>query len=490
MAIHTAIMQEKVSHPKLTLDFLLPVINTFLRLMKKLFSSIYQYLHKQLVKGNARTVLAKKNIIGSLVIKGGSIAVSVVMVPLTIDYINPTRYGIWLALSSIVGWFSFFNVGMTQGLRNKFAEARTKGDLQSARMYISTTYAVLTIVFTSVWLIFLIVNPFLDWVKILNASSDMRMEVSMLAIIVFTYFCLQFVLKIINTLVTADQHPAKASLINLLGQIISLVAIVVLVKTTEGSLVNLGLALCLAPITVLVIANFFFFNTSYKNLKPSFSHINFSQSKNLFSLGLVFFVIQIAFLIQYQTSNIIIAQSFGPLEVTTYNVVYKYFNMLGMGFGIFLTPFWSASTDAFFKNDIAWIKKATKKYLQIGFLLILFGVGMLLISDKVYEIWLKGKVEVDFKLSLWGLIFVSSFMFGSIFVNFLNGISALKIQFWASLVSPLIFVGSAYLLIDYFGMGLHALYVSSLIANFNGIIIAPIQYYFIIYKKKKGLWIR
>ncbi|EPR67544.1 hypothetical protein [Cyclobacterium qasimii] len=318
--------------------------------MNKLFSPIYQYFKKHLIKGNARTVLAKKNIVGSIFIKGGSIAVSLVMVPLTIDYINPTRYGIWLALSSIVGWFSFFNVGMTHGLRNKFAEARTRGDNEAARMYISTTYAVLTIVFSAVWLVFLFVNPFLDWVNILNASSEMRMELSILAIIVFTYFCLQFVLKIIHTLVTADQQPAKASLINFVGQIISLLVIVVLVKTTDGSLINLGLALCVAPVAVLIIANIYFFGTSYKDLKPSISHVNFSQSKNLFSLGLVFFVIQIASLVQYQTSNIIIAQSFGPYQVTTYNVVYKYFNVLGMGFGIFLTPFWSASTDAFFKK--------------------------------------------------------------------------------------------------------------------------------------------
>ena len=204
----------------------------------------------------------------------------------------------------------------------------------------------------------------------------------------------------------------------------------------------------------------------------------------------MFFVIQIASLVQYQTSNIIIAQSFGPYEVTTYNVVYKYFNVLGMGFGIFLTPFWSASTDAFFKNDINWIKKATIKYLQIGLLFVLAGVVMLFVSDTVYRVWLKGQVDIDFTLSLWGLIFFTSFMFASIFVNFLNGISALKIQFWASLISPLIFVGSAYLLIDYYGMGVHALFISSLIASFNGIIIAPLQYYFIIYKKKKGLWIR
>ncbi|EPR67543.1 hypothetical protein [Cyclobacterium qasimii] len=144
----------------------------------------------------------------------------------------------------------------------------------------------------------------------------------------------------------------------------------------------------------------------------------------------------------------------------------------------------------FLKNDIGWIKKATKKYLQIGLLFVLAGVVMLFISDTVYKYWLKGQVDIDFTLSIWGLVFFSSFMFASIFVNFLNGISALKIQFWASLISPVIFVASAYLLIDYYGMGVHALFISSLIASFNGIIIAPLQYYFIIYKKKKGIWIR
>jgi hypothetical protein len=39
-------------------------------------------------------------------------------------------------------------------------------------------------------------------------------------------------------------------------------------------------------------------------------------------------------------------------------------------------------------------------------------------------------------------------------------------------------------------MGLYSLFLASIIANFNGIIVAPIQYYLIIDKKKKGLWIK
>jgi O-antigen/teichoic acid export membrane protein len=61
-----------------------------------------------ITKGDGRSVKVKKNILGLFLIKGGSIAISLILVPLTIHYINPSRYGIWLTLSSIIVWFSFF----------------------------------------------------------------------------------------------------------------------------------------------------------------------------------------------------------------------------------------------------------------------------------------------------------------------------------------------------------------------------------------------
>src|ERR1700687_5870800 len=108
-------------------------------------------LTRKITSGHQRSVKAKKNIIASFFIKGISISISLILVPLTINYINPSRYGIWLTLSSIVGWFSFFDIGLAHGLRNKFAEAKAKGDNESAQIYVSTTYAVLAIIFTSVW---------------------------------------------------------------------------------------------------------------------------------------------------------------------------------------------------------------------------------------------------------------------------------------------------------------------------------------------------
>jgi len=84
---------------------------------------------------------------------------------------------------------------------------------------------------------------------------------------------LQFVLKIINTLLIADQQPAKSALIDVLGQLFSLIFIAILIKTTQGSLLKLSLALCISPILVLIIANIYYFKGAFSKYRPQFKKI-------------------------------------------------------------------------------------------------------------------------------------------------------------------------------------------------------------------------
>lgn len=284
---------------------------------------VYTAFMNGLAKGHERSVKAKKNIILSGVIKGISIAISLVLVPLTIHYVNPTKYGIWLTLSSIIGWFSFFDIGLGNGMRNKFAEAMAKGEHEQAKVYVSTTYAILSIIIGIVLGIFFVVNQFVDWTKILNTPADMARELSLLATIVFTFFSIRFVLNLVTTIMTANQEPAKASFFNLLGSFLSLAVIFVLTKTTQGNLVYLGLALGFTPIVVLTASTLWYYKHDYRLYAPSFRYVRFKYARNLMTLGIKFFIIQVASIVIYQTSNIIIAQLFGPEQVTPYNIAYN-----------------------------------------------------------------------------------------------------------------------------------------------------------------------
>lgn len=450
-----------------------------------------QFFLKFITKGHERSVRAKKNIISSLLIKGLSIGISFITLPITLNYVDSTTYGVWLTMSSVVAWFVFFDIGLTQGLRNRFAEAKANGDDDLARIYVSTTYAILGIIFSIVWIAFMLLNQFFDWSKILNVPSAISHEVSMLAIIVFSYFCITFVFRIITTILLADQFPAKSSLIDLAGQIIALMIILILVRATEGSLVKLGLAFCISPLTVLIGANVILFRGKYKKYSPSFTWIKFSYAKDLFNLGLKFFIIQLAAIIQYQTANFIIARNFGTADVTAYNVVYKYFGIPYMIFNIFLVPFWSASTEAFQKNDVIWIKNGIKRYNQLNLLILLGTILMLILSGPFYKLWLgEGKVVVPFSLSFWGFIYFNVMMFGGKYVQLLNGLSYLRIQFISSVISPFVYLVIVMFLIRHFQMGVYSIFIASAIANFNGLILAPLQYHLVIIRKRKGIWIK
>ena len=105
----------------------------------------FNYIKEFFTNGHERTLKAKKNIAASFLIKGLNIGIGLILVPLTINYLNPTKYGIWITLSSVIGWFSFFDIGLGNGLRNRFAEALANKDHNLARTYVSTTYAVLAV---------------------------------------------------------------------------------------------------------------------------------------------------------------------------------------------------------------------------------------------------------------------------------------------------------------------------------------------------------
>lgn len=448
------------------------------------------FLKDFFTRGHERSIQAKKNILASFIIKGCSIAISLLIVPLSLHYVDKSQYGIWLTLSSMVAWISFFDIGFTQGLRNKFAEAKAKGDIMLARIYISTTYFYIGIIFLLVWVILLIVSQIVNWSSLLNISPDMEQQVSRLVVIIFTYFCFQFVFRIINTMLIADQKPAKASFLDLLGQMISLIIIFLLTRFTQGSLLNLGLAIGIAPTIVLILANVFLFKTQYKDYAPSVKLAKKEYAKDIMNLGLKFFVLQIASIVQFQTTSFLIAHYFSTSQVTSYNIAYKYFFTLQMIFNILITPLWSGTTDAYNSGDKAWIKMVVRKYLLFLIPFVVLGAIMLAFAKPVYDLWLgKDAVDIKFHISMLCYIFFSTGMFASIFVAVINGIGALKIQFISSIVTAIGFLVISIVLIKVFHLGVESILIASIISNVYGYILAPMQYYNIFVKEAKGkIW--
>ena len=437
--------------------------------------NVWNYFTHQF-KGSERSKKAKKNILAMFFIKGGNIALNFLLVPLTLHYVNSETYGIWLTISSMVAWLSFFDIGINNGLKNKLAEAFAHKNYILGKKYVSTTYAILALIFIPVMFVGIFIIPHINWYGILNITSNNVQGLYTALSIVLSYFCIQFILSTINIILQADQRPADSALRTMIQNFCSVIIICFLIFTTKGNLVKLCLALCLAPIFVLLLFNFTLFKNRYKSIAPSFSFIDFSTVPSLMKLGIQFFIIQIAAIIQFQMMNFIILRYYGASEVTAYNIAHKYFNTTYMIWGIILTPLWAATTDAIANNDFKWVKNATRKYLRLFFIISLPTLMMLFLAQPIYNIWIGDKVFISNSINIWTMIYFLGLMFGSTFVYILNGASLLKIQTIASFISPLVFLFTCYIFIKA-GIGVCGILIAAIIANFNGIILAPIQYY-------------
>ena len=128
-----------------------------------------ELLHK-FTQGDARSVTIKKNVVASLVIKGVGILTSLLLVPLTIGYVSPELYGVWLTLSSILTWVGFMDIGFSQGLKNKLTEAIALGEWERGRSLVSTTYFMMLIITVPLCVILEIIVPHVNWVSLLNVN--------------------------------------------------------------------------------------------------------------------------------------------------------------------------------------------------------------------------------------------------------------------------------------------------------------------------------
>lgn len=443
-------------------------------------------------KGHERSVKAKKNIIASFAIKGLSILIGFMMIPITLDYLDEVKYGIWITMTSVLGWFTFFEIGLGNGLKNRLAESLANNDTKEGRIYVSTTYAIISIVVISMAIIFFVANFWIDWTKMLNTGEELAGELSQLALIVFGFFFIRFTLKLISNVLSADQRPALSNMLGPIGNLFTLIIIYILTKTTEGSLIYLGWTLSVVPVLVLITASIYFYSNDYKKIAPSIKYVDFSYAKDLLSLGVKFFIIQISGLIMFQSSSFIIAQFFGPAEVTPYNIAHKLFSAITMIFTIVISPFWPAFTEAWVKNEINWIRNATKKLFYFWIGLAIFGILLFFISPYFFDFWIgKEKMEkinitVGLRLSL--VIYFLIISFGGIFNMFVNGVGKLGLQMRAVVIGAIIFLPLCIFFIKYLNWGIESVVIATIISNFYLPIFAPIQYYKLINKKATGIW--
>lgn len=436
---------------------------------------------------NYRSKKVFKNIILSFGIKAASILIGMAIIPLTIDYIDTVKYGIWLTIGSITSWVTFFDIGLGNGMRNKLTTALALNENDNAKKYVSTTYALLTLISVTLFIIFFFINPFISWDAFLNVPSTFNENLSIILLIVFGAFFLQFILQLLNTVLIAVHDPALSSFISLIGQAAILITIIILKLTATGSLFIMVLVLSFAPLIVVVVASIILYKTRLKKIAPSFFFIDFRYAKSISSLGSVFFFIQIGTLILFQTDNIIIAKILGPEYVTKFNIIIKLFSVIIMLFSIIATPYWSAFTDAYTKKDYNWMTNSIKKLRQVWLFVSLIIIPAVVLAAKlICKVWIGDSIVIESSLSF--IVGIYTILNLCLIINcyFLNGVGKLRMQLLLYCIVIVANIPLSIILCKY--MGIEGIVLSNIVFFALMNIVLWIQTNKIINRKAFGIW--
>lgn len=447
------------------------------------------YLKRILFSGDARTSLAKKNIIGSFGLKLVDVIIDLLIVPIALAYLTQTNYGIWLTISSMVVWLNLFDVGISHGLRNKLAAALSNNNESLIKVYTSTAYVIIGVISIVMAVVCFATVPFVNWTYILNVDTVDNATLVNVLLIVLLSFVLTLTLKIITSIFLARQMPVMVAAVNTMTKIgIFLFLIMLFYFTDQDNLVYFAMGYSLLPVLILLLTSITLFNAKYKIFKPSIASFEHKRIKEIMGIGISFFIIQIGATMLFMTDNIIIAQLYGPSAVTPYQITNKYFGVMLMLFVIIITPYWSAITDAYQKSELQWIKNSIKGLHKVWFIFIGFSSLLLLLCNPVVRMWVGTEIEIPFLLAVQFFIFVTLQTLNNIYTFFLNGTGVLRMQLITGVISIVVNIPLSIFFAKTLGLGNAGVILATNCSILMYIIIRKIQYHKIINGTANGIW--
>lgn len=438
---------------------------------------------------SSRSSLLQKNIFASFVIKGWSALIVLLLVPATLHCLGEYKNGIWLTISSLLLWIDNMDIGLGNGLRNKIAEYMAHDEFERTRSLISSTFAMLTCIIIPVLLILLLLIALTDPYWIFNASPSKVDHLDQVLMATVTLVCTSFIFKLIGNFYMGMQLPAVSNLLIALGQTLALIGTYIVLWSGSHSLMLIALVNTVSPLIIYLLAFPYTFLYKYPHLCPSLKLIKLKEAKAVIHMGVQFFIMQISSVVLFMTSNILISNLFSPTMVTPYQITYRYFSILLVIFTVICMPFWNATTDAYQKNDIAWIRNATKKLrlMTVGILICL--IVMIALSDIVYAIWIDQQTVIDLKMSIMMAAYIFILIYSMRYSYFINGIGKLRLQLIFTTAAAVLFIPLAYLTTQWTHSIIWFMIVMCLV-NIPGLIVNRIQFHKLINGKANGIWMK
>jgi O-antigen/teichoic acid export membrane protein len=357
-----------------------------------------------------------------------TIAVSFVSIRISIKYLGFERYAVWLTISSLVAMLTFADFGIGNGLLNAIAHCAGKDDREGARRYTSSAFVVLLVIACVFAVLFVGCYPLIPWHKVFNVHTAVAEREAGPSIAVFVAcFLVSLPAGIVQRIQFGYQEGFVSSFWTIGASITGLAGLACAIHL-HASLPWL-IGVMMGTPTLALIANGIVLFSLRPWLRPKFSNFSWHTSKEILGMGILFFSLQLAMAVGYQSDNLVIAQVLGADSVSQYAIPLKLFQLIPTVSGFLMFSLWPAYGEALARGDIDWIKNTYWRSLRLTVACVVpCAVILLIVATPIIHLWV-GKSITPTILLLAGLTIGSivNSMIGPVSA-FMNGTRLLAFQ--------------------------------------------------------------
>jgi O-antigen/teichoic acid export membrane protein len=377
----------------------------------------------------------------------------VVSIPLALSFLGAERYGVLVTITALTGMLVFADFGIGNGLMNAVAGAIGRSDSRSVQVSVSSAFLMLCVVAIVGGVVAAIATLVVPWRDVLNARGQVSEREAAAAVGVF-FACLlaNLPLGVVQKVQLGFQNGFQNSVWNAFGSLVALAGLWVAV-IAGASLPWFVLALVGGPVLGNLANWLALFLYSRRDLRPRWSLANVRSGQNLMRVGFLFFVLQLAVAIAYESDLIVATRVVGPEAAAAYSVVFRLFMIVPTVVNMLLLPLWPAYSESIARGDVEWVRRTLK--ISIGVAVTLTGLSslaLLMIGPAIVLLWAGPEIDAPFMLflgmALWAVV-ANSF---NAIAMLMNGAAVIGFQVIIALTMALASLGLSILFANLFGI--------------------------------------
>lgn len=408
-----------------------------------------------------------KNIGYSVLYRVLSLAISFAMVPLLINILGVSEYGLWVTLTSLITWVSIFDFGLGYALKNTVTKSLANGDLESAQ---NETWQILkvTLPISLLLMLALLLSPLF-----FNLIS----ENFLVSIILFIPVVASFPFKIGSPILQG------ARMISLESGILFMSPFLFFLLVVFFHLLEINIALYQLASGYALFYSFsvlWVWVKALNTLSMKVEHFNKIISVKIdvarVKIGLKFFGLQLSSLILYSIGTILVYSYLGSVAAARFDTLNKIF-LAGMGvFNIGIASFWPEISNSLENKDFIKVKKY---YLIMMLLSFVFCLGSLLVamfSPELIYYWVGGEIVIYRNEAIWFAILVSIQAMAYCGAVVLNAFEKINYQLVLSIISSIALFPLAIFVISK-GFGISSVPIASALLTIPALIYCNIHAY-------------